>query len=101
LLTNAVKYSPHADRVLVHVSDEGKNIKISVQDFGIGIGKNHQHKIFDQFYRVTSFEERTYPGLGMGLYISNEIIKRHGGIMTIDSEKGKGSTFAFTIPYKK
>jgi two-component system CheB/CheR fusion protein len=99
LVSNAMKYSPTADEVQIHLKAEEDAAKISVKDFGIGINKNHQSKIFSQFYRVTSFEERTYPGLGMGLYIANEIIKRHGGAITIDSQKGKGSTLTFTIPY--
>lgn len=101
LFTNAIKYSPHEKEIQVKITSDKTVAKISVHDFGIGINKKHQEKIFDQFYRVTSFEERTYPGLGMGLYISNEIIKRHGGTMSVESEKGKGSTFTFTIPYKK
>ena len=60
-----------------------------------------QGNIFNRFYRVSDPEEKTYPGLGIGLYISHEIIKRHGGDLTVVSEKGKGSLFRFTLPYTR
>jgi signal transduction histidine kinase len=71
---------------------------VSVQDFGIGIAKEHLQKIFERFYQVTDPEERTYPGLGIGLYISLEIVKRHGGQIWVESKKGEGTTFHFTLP---
>ncbi|HEY4033947.1 MAG TPA: ATP-binding protein, partial [Ktedonobacteraceae bacterium] len=98
LLNNAVKYSPQASTVLTRVAKDQNNILISIQDFGIGIAKEHQHKIFERFYQVTDPEEKTYPGLGIGLYISYEIIKRHGGQMWVESQKGHGATFHFTLP---
>jgi signal transduction histidine kinase len=101
LLTNAIKYSPHANKVKIKVSEGRTHAQISVQDFGIGIDKEQQRKIFNRFYRVSGPEERTFPGLGIGLYISTEIIKRHGGKISVQSVKGKGSEFSFTIPYKK
>lgn len=98
LLTNAIKYSPNAKKVLICVGQVGENALVSVQDFGIGIGSEHQNKIFEQFYQINDPEEKTYPGLGIGLYISSEIVKRHGGRMWVESSKGNGSTFHFTIP---
>ena len=98
-LINAIKYSPEADAVIVHVEQEQEMAVVSVQDFGIGIAKEHQQHIFDRFYRVNDPEERTYPGLGIGLHIAYEIIMRHGGTMRVVSEKGKGSLFCFTLPY--
>ena len=71
---------------------------MSIQDFGIGIEKEHLHHIFDRCYRVSDPEEKTYPGLGIGLYVAREIIQRHNGTLTVESEKGKGSLFAFTLP---
>jgi PAS domain S-box-containing protein len=97
LLNNAIKYSPQADRVLIHVAKSQNMALVSVQDFGIGIAKEHQHKIFERFYQVTDAEEKTYPGLGIGLYISCEIVKRHGGQVWVESKKGKGATFHFTL----
>ena len=98
LLTNAIKYSPNAHKVLICVGQVDDNAIVSVQDFGIGIGSEHQNKVFEQFYQINDPEEKTYPGLGIGLYISCEIIKRHGGRMWVESSKGNGSTFYFTIP---
>ena len=99
LLTNAIKYSPQADKILVKLTPQKDAAMVSIRDFGIGIDKEHQSKIFNLFYRAEGKQERTYPGMGIGLYISREIIKRHGGIMTVESEKGKGSEFSFTLPY--
>ena len=98
LLNNAIKYSPQGDRVLVRVAISQNKALVSVQDFGIGIAKEHQHKIFERFYQVTDAEEKTYPGLGIGLYISYEIVKRHGGQMWVESKKGEGASFYFTLP---
>jgi PAS domain S-box-containing protein len=98
LLNNAIKYSPQGDRVLVRVAISQNKALVSVQDFGIGIAKEHQHKIFERFYQVTDAEEKTYPGLGIGLYISYEIVKRHSGQMWVESKKGEGASFYFTLP---
>jgi PAS domain S-box-containing protein len=96
LLNNAIKYSPQADQVVVCVTKDQSNAIISVKDFGIGIAQEQQQKIFERFYQVT--EEKTYPGLGIGLSISNEIIKRHNGQMWVKSERGEGATFYFSLP---
>ena len=98
LLNNAIKYSPQADTVLVRVAKDQNKALVCVQDFGIGIAKEHQHKIFERFYQVTDPEEKTYPGLGIGLYISYQIVKRHGGRMWVESKKGEGAAFQFTLP---
>ena len=99
LLTNAIKYSPRANKVIVHISaDQEEYATVSVQDFGIGIDKAHQQKIFERFYQVHDTAERGASGLGIGLYISNQIIKRHDGWMKVESIRGKGSTFSFTLP---
>jgi PAS domain S-box-containing protein len=98
LLINAIKYSPEADTVLIDVAQEQEMMVVSVQDFGIGITKEHQQHIFERFYRVNDQEERTYPGLGIGLHIAHEIVVQHGGTMCVISEKGKGSLFCFTLP---
>ncbi|MDQ3076266.1 MAG: ATP-binding protein [bacterium] len=98
LLTNAVKYSPQASKVIVTLKQEGGCVLVSVKDFGIGINKKDQGKIFDRFYRVCDTDEKTYPGLGMGLYISSEIIKQHQGKIDVKSIKGKSSIFSFSLP---
>jgi signal transduction histidine kinase len=98
LLTNAVKYSPRADKVLVRLFREGNQALVSIQDFGIGIDEAYHQKIFERFYQVSDPEERTYPGLGIGLYISKEILDRHTGRITVKSRKGEGATFAVALP---
>ena len=98
LITNAIKYSPRADTVVIHAARDSHTAHVSVQDFGIGIGEEHQPKIFERFYQVTDPEEKTYPGLGIGLYLSSEIIQRHEGAIWVESKKGKGTTFHFALP---
>ena len=98
LLTNAVKYSPEADRVTVRATVEDGEIVTSVRDFGIGISSAKQAKVFDRFFRIQEQDEQTYPGLGLGLYISAEIVRRHHGRIWVESEEGQGSTFTFSLP---
>ena len=100
LLTNAIKYSPQAETVVVRVAQTRDSLTVSMQDFGIGIAQSHQEKLFERFYRVYSEKDQTYPGLGIGLYIAHEIIQRHGGKMWVDSVEGKGSTFSFSLPIR-
>ncbi|HSX57911.1 MAG TPA: PAS domain S-box protein [Candidatus Saccharimonadales bacterium] len=99
LLNNAIKYSPDSDKVELSVGRENGSVVVAVRDFGIGISKKNLGSVFDRFFRVYG-DDKTYPGLGMGLYISSEIIKRHHGKMWVESKKGQGSTFYFTIPLK-
>lgn len=100
LLTNAIKYSPNSNQVIVNLLQENNNVVVAIKDFGIGIDKKHQHKIFDRFYRVAGRSEKTFPGLGIGLYISSEIIRRHGGHIWVESKKSGGSTFSFNLPLR-
>ncbi len=100
LITNAIKYSPNADRVIVHTKIKGREITLCVEDFGIGIAEDKLNKVFEQFYRVSGDMQHTYPGLGLGLYISAEIIKREHGLIWVNSNQGKGSSFYFCLPIK-
>lgn len=100
LLSNAVKYSPNADKIVVHVSANKQHVTVGIQDFGVGIPANKQKDIFERFYRVEETAHE-FSGLGIGLYISSQIIVRHGGKMWVKSKEGKGSTFFFTLPIKK
>ena len=97
LLTNAVKYSPEADQVLLNMIMEDSQVKVSVTDSGIGIKKENFDKVFKRYYRE---DDRAvhFQGLGIGLSICHEIIVRHGGRIWVESKPGKGSTFYFTIP---
>ena len=84
-------------RVIIKTEKIGGLLKISVADFGIGLDANQKKKIFERFYRV---EDKRYliSGLGMGLYISSQIVTTHGGTIGVESELGKGSTFYFELP---
>ncbi len=98
LLTNAVKYSPEIKEIVVESYIENDFIIVSIKDSGIGINKKDQEKIFERFYRVEGKNEKTFPGFGIGLFISLEIIHRHNGDIGVKSEPGKGSVFYFSIP---
>ena len=101
LLTNAIKYSPRAHTIVVSTSFDMHDITLRVQDYGLGIAKEKQERVFERFYRVEGAKENTFPGLGLGLYISSEIIKRQGGKIWVESVVGKGSTFCFSLPVKE
>jgi len=96
LLINAVKYSPGKDKVFIRSELKNGILLVSIEDFGIGIEEEHIDKLFDRFYRINI--ENRFQGLGLGLFISSEIIKRHGGSISIASEPGKGSVFTFQLP---
>lgn len=98
LITNAIKYSDESKDIVVRVKKEEKKVVVSVQDLGIGIGKEQQKRIFDRLYQVTDSREKTFPGLGMGLYISKEIVLRHKGKIWVESVKDEGATFSFSLP---
>ncbi|MCP9753427.1 PAS domain S-box protein [Ferruginibacter sp. HRS2-29] len=99
LFTNAFKYSPKADEVLVRLEkDENNMAVVSIKDYGIGIAEEDQGKIFERFYRVSGKDEKTFPGFGIGLFIVNEIMSLHEGKLWVKSEKDKGSTFYFSLP---
>lgn len=101
LISNAIKYSPDADQVIVSTELKDNKVIFSVKDFGIGIPPDKHKKVFEQYYRVSGSKEHTFPGLGLGLYISSEIIKRSGGRIFVLSEEGKGSDFCFQVPKVK
>lgn len=98
LITNAIKYSPESQDVQVMIQEqpEGK-ARVSVIDHGIGIDKTNHLNIFKRFFRISEEDEDTYSGFGIGLYLANEIIDRHGGVVEVKSEKGQGSEFSFTL----
>jgi signal transduction histidine kinase len=96
-MTNAVKYSPDNRDIELHTSVKDNFLIVSVRDFGIGIPKENQTDVFRKFYRVDGTAGR-FQGLGVGLYICFEIIRRHKGNCWLESEVGKGSTFYFSLP---
>jgi two-component system CheB/CheR fusion protein len=97
LINNAVKYTQDNKKVIVKTDSHKKFVRISVTDFGIGLSEDQKDRIFERFYRV---EDKKYmtSGLGMGLYISTEIIRNHRGEIGVESTLGKGSTFYVDLP---
>ncbi|GHO61722.1 hypothetical protein KSC_006140 [Ktedonobacter sp. SOSP1-52] len=98
LLSNAIKYSPQADYVDISLETVQDGAFVRIQDAGIGIPKERQDRLFERFYRVDTSKQNYVPGLGLGLYIAHEIIKHHGGEITVSSEEGKGSIFSVSLP---
>lgn len=101
LLSNAIKYSPDSDQIVVSTGEAEGQVRLCVKDFGVGIAPEKHEKVFEQFYRVSGDKQHTFPGLGLGLYISSEIIKREGGRIWVESVEGKGANFCFTLPLAK
>jgi PAS domain S-box-containing protein len=101
LISNAIKYSPDAQTVEIDLDASPETVTVRVRDHGLGIPREQRDKIFERFYRVTGPKQKAIPGLGMGLYIVAEIVKHHGGTITVDSTVGKGSTFTVTLPKKR
>ena len=98
ILLNAIKYSPLGGPIVVKQSIAGDQVTLSVQDCGIGIPTEKQAHLFERFYRVDHPEHGTFPGLGLGLYLAAETVKRQGGQIWVNSQVGVGSTFSLTLP---
>jgi signal transduction histidine kinase len=98
LLSNAIKYSPGGGTVAVAVAAEDATVQVSVRDAGVGIPKAELESIFGLFYRSQEGDARHVGGMGLGLYISREIVVRHGGRIWAESEPGQGSTFYLEMP---
>lgn len=97
LIGNAIKYSPSSKRIEITVMHDDERATVCVRDFGIGINPQKLPHLFDRYYRVDAFGHQ-FSGLGLGLYISSEIITRHNGKIGVDSTVGNGSNFWFSIP---
>lgn len=104
ILTNAVRYTPSGGKITIMfsvINDEkkgGREILVAIQDSGIGIAKKDAAKLFTRFFRSQEATSLYLEGAGLGLFITRNIILRHGGKIWTESEPGKGSTFLFTIP---
>jgi PAS domain S-box-containing protein len=98
LISNAIKYSPDSEEIIISTSTYGNGVELSVRDFGIGIPAEDLQNVFKQFYRVSGESQSTFPGMGIGLYICSEVITRHGGKIWVESIMGKGSIFYAWIP---
>lgn len=101
LISNAIKYTPENGCVFIEAGQlENKNIMVSIRDTGIGIPIEEQKKVFDKFFR-TKIGQKFSSGTGLGLSIVKNIIEKHNGSITVESELGKGSTFIFILPCRK
>ncbi|MDN3583464.1 PAS domain S-box protein [Mucilaginibacter flavus] len=98
LLSNAIKYSPKGAPIEISCAAGDGQVTVSVKDEGLGIRAQDLDKIFDRYYRVEADHTRHIAGFGIGLYLSSEIIERHGGKIWAESEPGKGSIFHFRLP---
>lgn len=92
-----MKYSPGGGPIEVTVGTVDGWAEVAVRDQGVGIPKEAQARLFERFYRVPVGGPRS-PGLGLGLYISRQIVLLHGGRIWFESDQGKGSTFHFALP---
>ncbi len=101
LLDNALKYSHSEPFIKVKTEDVSDGMKISVEDNGIGISKEDQHRIFDKFFRVSSGDIHNVKGFGLGLSYVKALVLAFGGILKVNSEPGKGSTFEIFLPEKQ
>jgi len=98
LLTNAIKFSKAEDKITITIQEAPKSVKVSVTDYGMGIAKDDLSKVFNKFFQSQIQPARSQKSLGLGLYISSEIIKKHKGKIDVDSEINKGTTFYFVLP---
>ena len=97
LMVNAIKYSPSANEIIITLKETPTEVIVSVKDFGIGIDKSNQARIFERFFQVKNKIGQNFSGLGMGLYIAAAIVERYRGRLWVESN-GKGSTFFFSLP---
>lgn len=98
LLENAVKYSPDGSDVTVTVEEKDGSLVTAVCDRGIGIPADELNQVFERFHRGRQVSSTNYGGLGLGLYITKQIVERHGGAIWVESREGEGTTFYFSLP---
>jgi signal transduction histidine kinase len=98
LLSNASKYSPEASQMSLSAQLSEGGVQVSVRDTGIGISEEDQRQLFTLFFRANNAATRKVSGSGLGLVIVKSMVEMHGGHVTVQSEPGKGSTFAFWLP---
>lgn len=101
LVDNAIKFSPHGGQVKVSAREGDSAIVVDVSDNGIGIEKERLPRIFDRFYHLEQSGDHLFNGIGLGLAITQQVIKQHNGRLTVESEPGKGSTFSLHMKAMK
>ncbi len=99
-IDNAIKYSPKGGKIIISLKKDEKNIELKVQDFGIGIPKSQQDKIFTKFARGNNAIKINATGSGLGLFSSKNIIEAHGGKIWFDSKENVGTSFYFSLPFR-
>ena len=97
-LSNALKFTPSGGTVTTHVTDNPHEVRIEVQDTGIGIPEEDQAKLFKPFSQIDTSLTRKHLGTGLGLTLAKRFVELHGGQVWVQSEPGQGSTFGFSIP---
>jgi signal transduction histidine kinase len=100
LILNSIKYSPNSNKIEVTATVENGICRVSIKDFGIGIYDDEKSKIFDLYFRGKNVNRNKVSGLGLGLYLSKQIVDLHKGSIGVDSVVGKGSTFFVDLPIK-
>ena len=98
LIDNAIKYSPEDTVIKIKLYKKGRNAVVDITDQGIGISEADQAHIFDRFYRVDKARSRGSGGTGLGLSLVDNIVKQHGGAISVKSALGEGSTFTIELP---
>ena len=98
LLSNAARYSPGGSSIRVRLRRDGAQAVLEVIDRGIGIPPNERELLFTPFFRATNAALQSRGGLGLGLHIAHEIVRRHGGSLSVQSTLGEGSTFIVELP---
>jgi signal transduction histidine kinase len=100
LMNNATKFTPEGGCITVRVRKDDSGLVIEIRDTGIGIAKDQQDKLFKPYSRLHS-DRQSHPGLGLGLALAKQVVELHGGKIWVDSDAGKGSTFAFSLPRRQ
>ena len=101
LIDNAIKYSSSNGKINISLKNNDKEIELKIQDFGIGIPKSQQEKIFMEFFRANNAIKKDGVGSGLGLFLSKKIIEAHSGKIWFESEENKGTTFYLNLPILK
>ncbi len=96
-MTNATKFTPEGGNITLRVKRRDADLVIEVQDTGIGVSREEQARLFKPYSRLSA-DRQYHRGLGLGLALAKQVVELHGGKIWVESELGKGSTFAFSLP---